>query len=59
LGGGQGEDFFFSFFLCSLQVPNGFPMCSPRVFPIAPRFSPVCFAHSLGGPKGGRHSSFP
>jgi hypothetical protein len=50
LGGGQGEDFFF-FFIFPL-FPFKFPMCSPRVFPIAPRFSPVWFAHSLGGPKG-------
>ncbi len=64
---GLGED-FFSFFLCSHKVPNGFPsrslmflkfsMCSPRVFPIAPRFNPICFAQRprlltyLGGPKG-------
>jgi hypothetical protein len=32
-------------------------MCSPRVFPIAPRFNPICFAQSpplltyIGGPK--------
>jgi hypothetical protein len=44
--------FFFIFPLfstCSVQVPNGFPrfpMCSPRVFPIAPRFNPICFAQS-------------
>jgi hypothetical protein len=57
--GGMGGG-FFSFFLCSqdvlfcsLQVPNGFPICSlsfqcfsPRVFPIAPRFNPICFAQS-------------
>jgi len=49
---------FFSFFLCSLQVPNGFPICSPRVFSIAPRFNLICFAQSpslltyIGGPKG-------
>jgi len=51
-----GEDFFFIFplfSLCSFQVPNGFPicflkflMCSPRVFPIAPCFNPICFAQS-------------
>jgi hypothetical protein len=23
-----------------------FPVCSPRVFSIAPRFSPICFAQS-------------
>jgi len=47
---------------CSFQVPNEFPsssqQCSPRVFPIAARFNPICFAQSLplltyiGGPKG-------
>jgi hypothetical protein len=45
----------------SHQVPNmfcKFPMCSPRVFPIAPCFNPICFAQSLpfltyiGRPKG-------
>ncbi len=52
---------------CSLQVPNGFPsgsnmlprfpMCSLRVFPIAPRFNPICFDQSpplltyIAGPK--------
>jgi hypothetical protein len=35
-----------------------FPMCSPRVFPIAPPFNLICFAQSpplltyIGGPKG-------
>ncbi len=55
----RGEDLFeFSF------VPNRFPMCSPRVFPIAPCFNPLCFAQSppfltyICGPKG-RHSIFP
>jgi len=37
-------------FLCSLQVPNVpnvFPKgCSPRVFPIAPHFNPICLAQS-------------
>ncbi len=60
----------FSFFLChfpfkflmgSHQVLNmfpRFPMCSPRVFPIAPCFKPICFAQSpslliyISGPKG-------
>jgi hypothetical protein len=58
----------FSFFLCSQHVPlssqwvnnmyTRCPMCSPRVFPIAPCFNPVCFAESpplltyIGGPKG-------
>jgi hypothetical protein len=46
---------------CSHQVLNmlfRFPMCSPRVFPIAPRFHPICFAQSppvltyIDGPKG-------
>jgi hypothetical protein len=33
-------------------------MCSPKVFPIAPRFNPICFSQSpslltyIGGPKG-------
>ncbi len=50
---GEGEDFFHFPF-----VPNMFPMCSPKVFPIAPHFIRVCFAQSpplltyLGGPKG-------
>jgi hypothetical protein len=41
-----------------------FPMCSPRVFPIAPRFNPVCFAQSpplltyIEGPKGEAFSHF-
>jgi len=66
-GGGVGGG-IFSFFLCSLQVPNGFPsgsqyipkfpLFSSRVFPIAPGFNPMCFAESsllhtyVGGPKG-------
>ncbi len=47
-------------FLCSQHVPckfpvgshqvsnmlPRFPMCFPRVFPIAPRFNPICFAQS-------------
>jgi hypothetical protein len=53
-----GNDFFFSplfpnvpfkFPMDSHQVPNMFPrflMCSSRVFPIAPRFNPICFAQS-------------
>ncbi len=49
LGVRQGEDYFFFHFSF---VPFKFPMCSPRVFPIAPRFSPLCFGQSLGGPKG-------
>jgi hypothetical protein len=63
---------FFSFFFCSQHVPfkfpmgshqvlnmfPRFPMCSPRVFLIAPHFNPICFAQSpplltyIGGPKG-------
>ncbi len=37
---------------------HGFPMCSPKVFPIAPCFDPICFSQSpplltyIGGPKG-------
>jgi hypothetical protein len=52
-----GEEDFFSFFLCSLQVPNEFSICSQRVFSIAPLFNPICFAHSpplltyISGPK--------
>jgi hypothetical protein len=69
-GGGEGR--IFIFFICSQpvpfkfpmgshQVPNmfiRFPMCFPRVFPIAPRFNPLCFAQSppllnyIDGPKG-------
>jgi hypothetical protein len=59
-GGRGGGDGFFSFFLCSQHVPfkfpmgshqvlnmfPRFPMCSPRVFPIAPPFNPICFARS-------------
>jgi hypothetical protein len=35
-----------------------FPMCFPRVFPIAPHFIPICFAQNpplltyIGQPKG-------
>ncbi len=36
--------------------PRVFPMCSPRVFPIAPLFNPICYAQSpllyRGEPKG-------
>ncbi len=51
---------FFSFFLCSQHVPFKFSMNShhvPNVFPIAPRFNPICFAQSpplltyIVGPK--------
>ncbi len=54
--GEEGEDFFHFPF-----VPNmfpRFPMCSPKVFPIAPHFNPICFAQSpplltfVAGPKG-------
>jgi len=60
-GGGVWERIFFIFPLfltCSFQVPIRFPMCSPRVFPIAPHFNPICFAQSpplltyIGGLKG-------
>jgi hypothetical protein len=59
--------------LCSLKFSTGshqihntflkFSMCSPRVFPIASRFNPICFAQSpplltyIGGSKD-RHSVF-
>jgi hypothetical protein len=49
---GWGEDFFFvpnKFPLGSHQVPNlfpRFPMCSPSVLPIAPRFNPICSTQS-------------
>jgi hypothetical protein len=45
--GGGGMIFFI--FLCSQYVPFKFPMDShqvPNVFPIAPCFSPICFAQS-------------
>jgi hypothetical protein len=51
----------FKVLMCSHEVLNmfpRFPMCSPRVFSIAPRFNPICFAQSpplltyIGGPKG-------
>ncbi len=75
---GLGED-FFSFFLCSQYVPFKFPMgshqvpnmfsrfpmlCSPKVFPIAPHFNPICFAQSppllthIGWAKGEGTPSF-
>jgi hypothetical protein len=61
LGGAHagGGGLFSFFFLCSLQVLNGFPsgsQCVPQwVFPIAPRFSPICFAQSLTRwAKGGK-----
>jgi hypothetical protein len=44
---------------CSLWLSIRYPMYSPRVFPIAPRFDPICFAQShplltyIDGPKGG------
>ncbi len=59
-GRGRGERIFFIFPLsptCSIQVSIRFPMCSLKVFPIAPRFNPICFAQSpplltyIGGPK--------
>jgi hypothetical protein len=48
----------------SHQVSNLFPLCSPRVFLIAPGFNPICFAQSppllthIVGPRG-RHFIFP
>ncbi len=63
MGWGRGG-IFFSFFLCSQHVPfmfPRFPMCSSRVFPIAPCLNPICFAQSppiltyIGGPKGEAH----
>jgi hypothetical protein len=50
--GGWGEDFFHFSFVPNmfLEVLNGSPssaqMGSPRVFPIAPCFNPICFAQS-------------
>jgi len=71
LGWGEGRFFFFFplFPTCSLQVPNGFlsgsnkflrfPMCSPRVFPIAPRFNPKVLPFSaIWVGQRGRHSIF-
>jgi len=46
-------DFFLFSFVPSMfpsnshQVPNMFPMCSPRLFTIAHHFNPICFAQSL------------
>jgi len=37
--------------ISSQWIPIRFAICSPRVFPIAPHFNPICFAH-IGGPKG-------
>ncbi len=63
----SSRDFFFIlplFPTCSFQVPMRFPMCSPKVFPIAPHLNPICFAQSaplltyIGGPKGGGSPSF-
>jgi hypothetical protein len=74
----MGEDFFFHFSFvpitfssCSQWVPIMFSIhslssqiCSPRVFPIAAHFHPICFAQSpplltqIGGPKGVRIPSF-
>ncbi len=42
----------------SYNMSPRFPMCSPRVFPIAPRFNLICFAQNpplltyMAGPKG-------
>ncbi len=61
----------FSFFLCSQHVPfklpNGFPICSPKVVPNTTSLEfPYGFAQSppplltyIGGAKGDRHSNFP
>ncbi len=41
-GGGGRIFFFFPLFPLSSQlVPIRFPICSPRVFPITPRFNPI------------------
>jgi len=63
-----GEGFFFHFSFVPFMFPSSshqapnmfpkFPMCSPRVFLIAPGFNPICFARSpplltyIDGPKG-------
>jgi hypothetical protein len=56
--------YIFSFSLVPNMFPMGFLgsgrflMCSPKVFPLAPSFNPICFAQSpplltyIGGPKG-------
>ncbi len=68
---GRMEDFFHFFFVPNMflfKFPMGFYYilniflrffrCSPRVFPIAPRFNPICFAQRpplltyIGGLKG-------
>jgi hypothetical protein len=55
-GGGGGRDLLLFSFV--LNMFPRFSMCSPRVFPIAPGFNPICFAQSpppltyMGGPKG-------
>jgi hypothetical protein len=70
-----GRERFFLFSLCSQHVPIkfsmgshqvpsmflGFPMCSPRVFPLAPHFNPICFAASppLLTYRTAGHSIFP
>jgi hypothetical protein len=57
VGGGR---IFFHFSFVPFKFSMGsqwVPICSPRVFSIAPRFNPICFAHSpplltcIGGPK--------
>jgi hypothetical protein len=45
-GGGGGEGAAPCFGDQILNMFPRFPMCSPRVFPIAPHFNPVCFAQS-------------
>jgi hypothetical protein len=43
---GWVERVFFMFPSSSQRVPIMFPMCSPKVFPIAHCFHPICFAQS-------------
>jgi len=63
--GVAGEGDFFPFFFVSFKFPmsshqvlNMFPMCSPKLFPIAPRLNPICFGQSpplltyIARPKG-------
>jgi hypothetical protein len=70
-----GKGRIFSFFHCSQHVPlkfsmgshqvpsmfPRFPMCSPRVFQIAPHFNPICFVESppLFPYRKAGHSIFP
>jgi hypothetical protein len=67
---GGGREDFFSFFFCSEHVPSmffassqwvpiRFRMCSPKVFPVATHFNPICFGQSrplltyIVGERGG------